>query len=185
MWEKIKFLILPVYLFYRSFVLYFFNYWITRFPVYWFRKCYLSHVLRIKVGRNSFVHMGCFFYPGKIVIGDNSVIGRDCHLLGDIVIGNNVSITAKTYIFTVAHDKDCVNFGTFNDPVVIESYAWVGARAMILPSVTIGQRAILGAASTATKSIPEYTVFVGAPAQQVSVRSTGVDYSLKYIPYFE
>ncbi|WP_346840698.1 acyltransferase [Metapseudomonas otitidis] len=183
--ENIKKLILPFYRLYRSFLLYIYNYWLTRLPVYWVRKLYLNYVLKISVGRKSFVHMGCFFYPGKIIIGDNSVIGRDCHFLGTITIKNNVSITAKTYIFTVTHYKDDAAFGVFDTPVIIEDYAWVGAKAMILPGVKIGRGAILGAASTATKSVPDYAVFVGAPARQVGVRSREISYKLDYFPYFE
>ena len=66
MWKSFKRFILPVYRVYFSFILYVYNHLLTYFPVYWVRKLYLNYVLRVKVGKKSFVHMGCFFYPGKI-----------------------------------------------------------------------------------------------------------------------
>jgi maltose O-acetyltransferase len=124
------------------------------------------------------------FYE-NIKIGDNSVIGRNCHLLGNITIKNNVSITADTYIFSSSHYKDSPIFEAYTRPVIIEDYAWIGARAMILPGLIIGKGAILGAASTATKNIPDYEVHTGAPAKKVAVRSEKLSYNLNYFPYFQ
>lgn len=185
MWRRAKSLLRPFKVFFQAFVLYVYNYWITFFPVYWVRKIYLKHVLRVKVGKQSFIHMGCVFYPNSIVVGENSVIGRGCHFLGDITIKDNVSITAQTYIFTTSHHKNSASFDIYNIPVVIEDFAWIGARAMILPGVRIGKGAILGAASTATKDIPDFAIFVGAPARQVAIRDAALDYKLVYFPFFQ
>lgn len=168
----------------QSFVFYLFNNWLTNFPNYALRKFYLKNIMGIKVGQQTFIHMGCFFYP-KVQVGNNSVIGRQCHLLGDITIKDNVSITAQTYIFASSHYKDSSTFEAYVSPVVIEDYAWIGARAMILPGVKIGKGAILGAASTATKSIDDFAICVGTPAKQVGVRSEALDYNLVYFPYFQ
>lgn len=168
----------------RDFVFYVFNYWVTFFPNYMIRKLYLQKLMGIKIGKQSFIHMGCLFYP-NVTIGNNSVIGRQCHLLGNITIKDNVSITAQAYIFTVSHDKNSSSFDIFSIPVVIEDFAWIGARAMILPGVRVGRGAILGAASTATKSIPDYAICVGAPAKQVGIRSENLCYELVYFPYFQ
>jgi maltose O-acetyltransferase len=168
----------------HSFIFYLFNNWLTFFPIYWVRRFYLQKVMGIIIGRQSFIHMGCIFYS-NVKIGKNSVIGRRCSLLGDITIKNNVSITAETYIFSSSHFKDSPTFEAYCKPVVIEDYAWIGARAMILPGVTIGKGAILGAASTATKNIAEFTVCVGTPAKPVGERSAKLDYNLVYFPYFQ
>lgn len=171
-------------LFSHSLVFYIFNYWLTFLPVYWVRRFYLRHVMGIIVGKQSFIHMGCMFYS-NVKIGNNTVIGRQCSLLGDITIKNNVSITAQTYIFASSHFKDSPIFEAYCKPVIIEDYAWIGARATILPGVTIGKGAILGAASTATKDIADYTVCVGTPAKPVGDRTTKLEYNLVYFPYFQ
>jgi acetyltransferase-like isoleucine patch superfamily enzyme len=52
-------------------------------------------------------------------------------------------------------------------PVVIEDDAWVGAKASILPGVTIGRGAIVGVSAVVSASVPAYTVVVGNPARAV------------------
>ena len=169
---------------YQAFIFYIFNSWLTFLPIYWVRKFYLQNILGIKIGKQSFIHMGCIF-DANVKIGNNSVIGRQCHLLGDITIKDNVSITAQTYIFASSHYKDSPIFEAYCSPVVIEDYAWVGARAMILPGVRIGKGGILGAASTATRSVADYSICVGSPAKHVGSRSDKLNYNLVYFPYFQ
>lgn len=163
---------------------YLFNDWLTHFPYYPLRRFYLKKVLRIQIGKSTFIHMGSRF-TGSVIIGNNSVVGRNCVLLGDICIKDNVSITAETYIFTNTHIKDSPSFEAYSKEVVINDFVWIGARAMILPGVHIGKGAILGAASTATKDIPEYSVFAGAPAKNVGKRTELLEYKLVYFPPFE
>jgi acetyltransferase-like isoleucine patch superfamily enzyme len=170
--------------FLRALKFYIYNNLLTHVPNHVLRLLYLKYVLRVNIGQSCFIHMGCRF-EGNISIGNNSVVGRCCVLLGDITIRNNVSITAETYIFTSTHIADSVTFEASYNPVVIEDYAWIGARAMILPGVVIGRGAILGAASTATKSIPEYSIFAGTPAKEVGRRSKSINYTLIYSPFFQ
>jgi maltose O-acetyltransferase len=148
------------------------------------RVSYLRHVLGIEIGEAVFIHMGARI-GGKISVGSHSVIGRNCVLMGDITIGANVSITAETYIFTSSHIVNDASFACFYKTVVIEDYAWIGARAMILPGVRIGKGAVLAAASTATTDIPSYAIFAGSPAREVGARSPDLRYQLNYHPWFQ
>lgn len=168
----------------KTMVFYVFNYWVTYFPVYFFRLCYIKYLMQIDVGRNSFIHMGCLFYDG-VSIGKNSVIGRSCHLLGHIFIGDNVSVTAQTYIFSSSHYKDSPTFEAFTKPVVISDRAWIGARAVITPGITVGVGAVLGANSTATRDIPDYEVHAGSPARKIGQRTRDLSYQLNYAPYLQ
>jgi len=170
--------------FFPSLKFYFFNGLLTFFPNHRIRVFYLKNIMGIKIGKSCFIHMGARF-EGNISIGNNSVIGRNCVLLGDITIKNNVSITAETYIFTSSHIINSPTFATFNKSIIIEDYAWIGARAMILPGVRIGKGAVLGAASTATKDIPDNSIFAGAPAKEIGKRSELLEYTLVYFPFFQ
>jgi len=171
-------------LIYKSFIFYLYNYWLTRFPWHALRVAYLRHILGLEIGTKTFIHMGCLFYEG-VKIGRNSVIGRECHLLGDITIRNNVSITAQAYIFSATHNKDSPDFSAYSKPVIIDDYAWIGARAMILPGVRIGRGAILGSASTATRDIPDFCISAGSPAKTIGQRNRDLTYELVYFPYFQ
>lgn len=142
----------------------------------------------VRIGKGSFVHMGCFFEGNKIQIGQNSVIGRNCYLggsVGKLTIKDNVSITAQTYIFCSSHAKDSPHFESTYSDVTIEDRAWIGARAMILPGVHIGKGAVLGAQSTATKNIPDFSVFAGSPAKNIGTRNRNLSYTLRYHPIFQ
>ena len=52
-------------------------------------------------------------------------------------------------------------------PIVVENDVWIGANAVIMPDVTIGKGAIIGAGAIVTKDIPPYAVAVGQPARVV------------------
>lgn len=167
---------------------YLFNYWVTNFPSNGLRIFYLRHVLGIRIGKECFVHMGCYFEGSNTVVGNNTVIGRSCYLGGSggkLTIKNNVSITAQTYIICSTHLKDSPIFeGAYGD-VTVENRAWIGARAMILPGVRIGKGSVLGAASTATKNVPDHFVYAGTPAREIGRRKKNLSYKLKYFPYFQ
>lgn len=58
----------------------------------------------------------------------------------------------------------------FNQPlickkVIIEDGGWLGDKVVVLPSVTIGEKSIIGASSIVTKDIPKYSIAVGNPAK--------------------
>jgi len=193
--------IFPIYLWFRGFrnplekikeygegfKYYLFNHFLTCFPIHWLRIFYLRFILGISIGKECFIHMGCFFAGNNIAIGNNTVIGRDCYLGGGgkLVIKDNVSITAQTYIICATHLKDSPTFECIHRDVTIEDHAWIGARAMILPGVRIGKGSILGAASTATKDIPDHSVYAGSPAKEVGKREKELLYTLRYFPCFQ
>jgi len=174
--------------YYRGFKYYLFNHWVAFFPCYKLRIFYLRHILGISIGKDCFIHMGCFFEGNNIVIGNNSVIGRNCYLGGSggtLTIKNNVSITAQTYMFCSTHLVNNPKFECIHNDITIDDYAWIGARAMILPGVRIGKGSVLGAASTATKDVPDYSVFAGSPAKEIGKRTTELSYLLEYFPCFQ
>ena len=170
--------------FFLNFIGYGYNNILTHVPSYALRKFYLTTFMGVKIGKGSFIHMGCIFYK-NVSIGKNSVIGRQCHLLGNITIKDNVSITAQTYIASSSHYTNSLTFQAFTRPVVIENRVWIGARAMILPGVKISEGAVLGAMSIATADIPEFKIYAGNPAKLIGERNKEIEYTLNYQPFFQ
>lgn len=84
--------------------------------------------------------------------------------MGGVVIEDDVSIAANTQILTNNHDEQQHRI-LLCKPVVIKKNAWIGAGVTILPGVTIGENAIVGAASVVTKDVPANTIVVGNPAR--------------------
>jgi len=168
----------------KAFALYLYNNILTFSPIHFVRLFYLRHILRIKIGKKSFIHMGARL-EGKILIGNNTVVGRNCILMGSIIIKNNVSITAETYIFTTSHIVDDPYFSCFYTSVIINDHAWIGARAIIQPGVEIGEGAIVGSGAVVTKNIPDFEIFAGVPAKRIGTRSKELKYTLNYSPFFQ
>ncbi|MGZ3756199.1 MAG: acyltransferase [Mucilaginibacter sp.] len=175
------------YTFKNAFKYYFFNSFLTNFPSYSVRTGYLRKVLKISIGTDTAIHMGCFFAGNNINIGSNTVIARNCYLdgrAGLIDIRNNVSIAPEAYIVSMSHSVHSSSFDTVIKPVLIEDYVWVGARVMILPGVVAGTGCVLAAASVVTKSVEPYAIVAGSPAKKIGERTRDLDYNLSYFPFF-
>lgn len=105
----------------------------------------------IRIGERVFINSGCRFQDqGGITIGD------------DCLIGHNAVIA------TLQHDIDPDRRGDLlPSPVVLGRNVWLGANVTVLPGVTIGDDAVIGAGSIVTKDVPPASVAVGSPARLV------------------
>ena len=112
--------------------------------------------------------------PISLVCADNMSIGKNVFInsnflgmsRGGITIEDNVQIAGNVSILSNNHDPYERMVLTCK-PVVIKQGAWIGAGATILPGVTVGKYAIVGAGSVVTKDVPDYSVVVGNPAKVV------------------
>jgi maltose O-acetyltransferase len=99
-------------------------------------------------------------------IGMNSFIGRvEVYLHAEVEIGSNVCINDGVKLMTGSHDVREPDWKMFGRPIRIQDYAWVATGAVILPGVTIGRGAVVGAYSVVTKDVPDYAVATGNPAR--------------------
>ena len=112
-------------------------------------------------------------YPWNLSIGDHSWIGEAVWLdsLAPILIGSNACISQGVYFCTGNHDWSDPAFGLVLKPIVIEDGAWVGARATVLPGVTVATHSIVSAGSVIAKDTEPYLVYAGNPAVAVKTRS--------------
>lgn len=111
-------------------------------------------------------------YPWKVIIGDYSWIGDDVVLysLGDIVIGNNVVISQKSYICTASHDYLQSDFPIFAKKNSIEDGCWLATDVYVAPGVTIGKGSVIGARSSVYKDVIPNKIYVGNPAKIIRDR---------------
>lgn len=106
----------------------------------------------------------------RICIGDHSRIFPFCWLEpGEgIVIGRHVGIGGHGLIFTHGAWPDYLKGGPVSyGPVVIEDDVWLPWRVFVMPNVTIGTRAIIGAGAVVTRSVPAGALAAGAPAKVI------------------
>lgn len=107
---------------------------------------------RIVVGKESFINCGAWIRAEKLVR-----IGKRC------LIGPRVMIMDND-----AHDMAGEHrVGGVAAPVIIKDYAWIGAGAIVLKDVTIGERAVVGAGSVVTKDVPDDAMVAGNPARLI------------------
>ncbi len=106
--------------------------------------------------------------PHMVSIGRNVTVMNGCLMMsaGGITIEDGAQIAANVQLISNNHDLYERNVITCR-PVRICKGAWIGAGSTVLPGVTVGKHAIVGAASVVTKSIPDYAVAVGNPARVI------------------
>jgi putative colanic acid biosynthesis acetyltransferase WcaF len=112
-------------------------------------------------------------YPWRLAIGDDSWIGEDCWIdnLGDVSIGRNCCLSQGSYLCTGNHDWSDEAFALMVGDIRIEDGCWVGARAMLLPGVTLRTGAVAAAGSVIAHSIPPQEIHAGNPARCVRKRT--------------
>ena len=69
--------------------------------------------------------------------------------------------------------------------VSIGDYVFIGTRALIMPGVTVGKGAAIGAGSVVTKDVPEFAIVAGCPAKQVGERYGRFEYTAAYCRLFQ
>lgn len=110
---------------------------------------YSDHGVNIRVGANVFVNQGCRFNDiGGIEIGDDAMIGPDVSL---ITSGHPLDPSERRRGITSA-------------PIRVGRNVWIGASALILQGVTIGDDAVVAAGAVVTRDVPARTVVGGVPA---------------------
>ncbi len=127
----------------------------------------------VKIGKGSTIHMGAVFYdPTNIKIGEDTIVGEKTVLDGraSLVIGDHVDIASEVMIYTSQHDVHDPQFNAKDAPVIIRNYVFIGPRAIIIPGVTIGEGAIVGAGAVVTHDVEPYKIVGGVPAKEIGER---------------
>ncbi len=127
----------------------------------------------VRIGKKAHIHMGIqFFNPGKIEIGEGTIIGQNAFLDGrdKLVIGKHVDIASDVLIYNSEHDINSDSFAPIHAPVEIGDYVFIGPRAIILPGVKIGKGAVIAAGAVVTKDVAEFAIVGGVPAKEIGER---------------
>jgi acetyltransferase-like isoleucine patch superfamily enzyme len=141
----------------------------------------LLRSMGMKLGSTSLIYMGGEIRePGNIQIGEYTTVGHRCTLdgRGGLRIGDNVNMSSEVMIWTAEHDLHDPDFGATAGEVVIDDYAWISCRSVILPGVHIGKGAVVAAGAIVTKSVEPYTVVGGVPAKPIGKRPENLRYKL-------
>ena len=110
--------------------------------------------------------------PWNVEMGSSVAIDSDVNLYSaaKIKIGTKVAISREAFICTASHDINYANRPLITAPITICDGVWIGARATILPGITIGEGAIVAANAVVTKNVPAWAVVAGNPAKIIKYR---------------
>lgn len=117
-------------------------------PIY--ANCGLTN---IHVGKNVVINFNCTFVDdGEIFIGDDCMIGPGCNIATSV---HPISPQLRRHKLQ------------YNKPVHIGNNVWFGAGVTVLPGITVGDNAIVGAGSVVTKDVPANAIVAGNPARLI------------------
>ncbi|AWB56326.1 acyltransferase [Colwellia sp. Arc7-D] len=143
----------------------------------------LADVQSLNIGKGTNVWQFCIVLPNAL-IGDNCNICSHCLIENDVAVGNNVTVKSGVQLWDGIKLENDVFIGpnvTFtNDKTprskqypneflktLVKQGASIGANATILPGITIGEFAMIGAGAVVTKDVKAHSLVVGNPAKEV------------------
>ena len=110
--------------------------------------------------------------PWKLTLHDRACLGdrANAYSLGEIEIGARATIAQEVYLSTGSHDFTTTAMPLVTAKITVGDDVFVGARAFILPGVTIGPRAVIGACSVVTRDVPADVIAAGNPCRVLRSR---------------
>ena len=109
---------------------------------------------------------------GDVMIGNHTRIGLHNTIIGPVEIGSHVNLAQGITVTALNHNFDdnqkrIDEQGVSTNPVTIEDDVWIGANAVILPGVTIGNHCVVAAGAVVTKDVPPHSLVAGVPAKVI------------------
>jgi maltose O-acetyltransferase len=137
----------------------------------------LVSIFAQECGQNVIIKQNA--YLGSAIglkLGDYAQIGANARIGPEVTIGRDVLMGPDVVLMTTAHAfEECdipirLQGALPIRPITVEDDVWIGTRVVVLPGVTIGKGAVIGANSLVTKNIPPYTIWGGVPARFIRNR---------------
>lgn len=104
---------------------------------------------------------------------DHSCLGPGVEVYnpGGCKLGRHVIISQDAYLCGATHDFNSADFTFLKREIVIEAYAWICARSIVLPGVRCAEGSVLGAGAIASKDLNSWSVYAGNPAKLLKSRT--------------
>lgn len=140
---------------------------LNEWRLFWLR------VFDAKIDGRPFVHQRArIAVPWNLTLHDRACLGdrANAYSLAEIEIGARATVAQEAYLDTGSHDFDQAGLPLVAAKITIGEDAFIGARAFLLPGVTIGARSVVGACSVVTHDVPADVIAAGNPCQVLRKR---------------
>lgn len=101
--------------------------------------------------------------------------GANAYSLAPIVIEEGATVAQEAYLCTGTHDFSSPALPLQTAPIRVGRHVFVGARAFVLPGITLHDSCIVGAGSLVTKDVPALAIIAGNPARKIGERRLAQD----------
>lgn len=108
--------------------------------------------------------------PWNLILHHKACLGdrANAYSLGVIELEEGATVAQEVYLCTGTHAFDQPAMNLVTSPIIIGANAFIGARAFIMPGVSVGRRAIVGACSVVTRDVAPGSTVAGTPARQTN-----------------
>ena len=140
---------------------------LNEWRLFWLR------VFDAKIDGKPFVHQRArIAVPWNLTLHDHACLGdrANAYSLGEIEIGARATVAQEAYLDTGSHNFDRPELSLVVAKITIGEDAFIGARAFVLPGVTIGARSVIGAGSVVTRDVPADVIAAGNPCKVLRPR---------------
>ena len=129
---------------------------------------------QFRLGDDSVIESFCCINNavGDVIIGNHTRVGLHNTIIGPVTIGNHVNLAQGITVTALNHnfsdsDTKIDEQGITTNAVTIENDVWIGANAVVLPGVTIGNHSVVAAGAVVTKDVPSHSLVAGIPAKVI------------------
>lgn len=131
-------------------------------------RLFWLRVFDARIDGKPFVHQRArIAVPWNLTLHDRACLGdrANAYSLAEIEIGARATVAQEAYLDTGSHDFDLAGLPLVTAKITIGEDSFIGARAFVLPGVTVGARSVVGACSVVTHDVPEDVIAAGNPCK--------------------
>jgi putative colanic acid biosynthesis acetyltransferase WcaF len=136
-------------------------------------RAWLLRLFGAQIGKHCHIYAKCVIWaPWNLRCDDYACIadGANVYNAAPVHLGSHAIVSQDAYLCTATHDLDDPSFPLITSPIFVGAYAWVCARAAVLPGVRLHEGAVLGLGAVASDDLEAWQVYAGVPARRIRQR---------------